>query len=166
VNVNKSIAEISADTRLLYQRLLKLRYDEVVTYDELSRILGRDVRKSSRSNLTSARKMAIQDGIVTDAVRKVGIKRLTDERTVECTGTVMRKRIRRACHRSARRLTAVRFDNLSDNLKQIHNAELSQLGALAEFSKDKVTKRIRSMVGSAENEQLAIAQTLDAWKSE
>lgn len=161
----KAIPELSVDTRLLVQRIEKMAVDEVVGFVELSALIGRNVAKQARSNLTSARYVALRThGIVTEAVTRVGIKRLSDSAIIETIGPQVRQRYRRMATRGLRKLSTVQFDSLTDAQKIRQNAEISQLGALRAFSADKVTTRIESKVSGAAAGQLAIAKTLKAFE--
>jgi hypothetical protein len=162
----KAIPELSPDTRLLYQRLRELKPEEVIPYKDLSGLIGRNVQERARSTLNAARKKALRDDhVVTEAVINVGIKRLADVRIVETTGDAVRRRIRRASSRGVLKLTSVNFDALSPQHRIKHNAELSQLGALREFSKDSQTKRIEKIISGNDSAPLAIAQTLATFSS-
>lgn len=73
-----SIGEASIETRLLYERLVQLQVDEVVTYQELNQICGGDTQREQRGKLTSAKNQAERDRpeILLDCVWGVGIKRI------------------------------------------------------------------------------------------
>jgi hypothetical protein len=162
----KSIPEISVDTKLLAQVIEKMEPGHVLTYEELSSLIGRDVRKRARGNLRSARLSALRShGVVTEAVTSVGIKRLEDTENVGTTGDAARRRIRRLANRAVQKLTAVNFDELTNDLKIKQNTELSQLGALRAFSRDAVSEKIAAKV-AASNQQLAIAKTLEVFSGE
>lgn len=161
----KSIPEVGIDTRLLYDRIKLLKPGEVLEYKELSKIIGRDVRAKGRTNLNYARYMAQRDDmVVTCAVSKVGIKRLTDEENVSTVGESARARISKVARNAGRKLGCVNFDTLSNPQKIQHNAEMSHLGALKLFATNTTAKRIVSKVTDVKFGQLAIAETLEAFK--
>lgn len=162
----KSIIEISADTRLLYQRLMKLQPDEVISYKVLSDIIGRDVCGRARGNLGSARRMAERDGIVTSCVWKEGVKRLTDAENVNSSGAVYRQRIRKAGNRTIRKMATVDFQNLSAEDKIRHNAEISQIGTIVFCAGEDRTERLKGKVSESISGQLAIAHTLRAFEED
>lgn len=161
---SKTIPELSVDTRLLYQRILKLNPDETISYAELSAVIGRDVTGSARSNLFSARNKALREGINTEAVTKVGIKRLTDTQTVGTTDGRVRDHIRRVTGKAVKKLATVDFNNLSNPDKVKHNTAVSHLGALRAFAADKIAPRIERKVKESNGEQLAIVHTLQAFE--
>lgn len=163
---NKAIPEMSVDTRLLYQRISQMKHDEVISYDDLTALIGRDVRGRARSNLNAARNKAMRENqVVTEVIINEGIKRLSDNAIVEHTGDSARRRIRRASSRAMRKLASVAFDRLTNAHKIKHNAEMSQIGALQAISKDAINARLKSKIAkTATNGALSIAHTLEAFK--
>ena len=69
---------MSADSRLIYQRLVECTAGEVVTHEELSKIVGRKVDGSFGPLHTARRACRREKQIVFDAVMGVGLKCLTD----------------------------------------------------------------------------------------
>ena len=162
----KAIPEMSVDTRLLYQRVREMKHEEIVTYTELSALVGRTVTTAARHNLHSARNKALRhDRVVTEAVVGVGVKRLADASIVEHTGDAVRRRMRRAAWKGVQKLTSVDFEGLDQAQRVKQNAELSQLSALRAFSKDSITGKIERRIGNASSpEPLALAKTLDVFR--
>src|SRR5262245_24417090 len=138
----KSIPELSTDTKLLYERLKLLQPNEVVTYDELSQIVGRDVRKQSRSNLTSAvRRCGNEDNIVIDTVINVGVKRATDQMIIKKTEKV-RSHMSRTVTRHMKRVQCADYNALSRQDQTEHNTALAWAGLVAHISKVAALKKI------------------------
>lgn len=74
---HKSLPEMSGDARILLGRLRTLAVGDVVTYRELSDLIGRDVQGPARGTLDTARKAAEREyGMALGTVMKQGIKRL------------------------------------------------------------------------------------------
>ena len=119
----KSIPEISANSRLLYARISKANKGEIITYVELSNIIGIDVQKNGRGFLYTAINMALREnGLVFEAVHNIGMKCLTDEETAKITGGFTIKKIRRATLKGIRKITSIDdFDELSNDAKIKHN---------------------------------------------
>lgn len=162
---DKSIPEASVDTRLLRDRLLKLNHDETVSYAELSEVIGRDVQTVARSNLASARRMAEREGVILDAVSRVGIKRLTSGAAADSTGPRIRERIRRAASRGARRIAVIPFAELTAEQRIKTSAEASHLGALRAFAADKQTRKIEQQIDKQQPQQLALAKTIKVFET-
>lgn len=155
--------EMSIDTRLAFERISRCAPDEIVTYEELSEILGRDAQSSGRHNVDSARRMLLRgEGgtrMAFSAVAGVGIKRMADSELAN-SGRHFMSRIRGISKRGAQTLAAVGdFDSLPNESKIAHNAALSLLGAIAQASKEKAIQKVESAVESA-NEKLSFAKTL------
>jgi hypothetical protein len=154
----------SYETRLLYERLRKLEVKEIVSYQELSKIIGQDVQESGRGALTSARKMAQRDDrIVTDAVTNVGITRIGDVETI-ASASLTFKKVRRAVQRGTERLTSVDFDNLSNDDKIRHNASISAFMVMKMMGRPKTVERLAAAVNTTNTGQLPIARTLELFR--
>jgi hypothetical protein len=154
----------SYETRLLYERLRKLRVKEIVSYQELSKIIGQDVQVEGRGALTSARKMAQrEDRIVSDAITNVGIIRISDTETVAGASLTFKK-VRRAVQRGTDRLTSVDFDKLSSDDKLRHNASISALMVVKMMGRPKTIERLSTAVNTTNTGQLPIARTLELFR--
>lgn len=158
------IPETSVDTNLIYQRIERAEIGEVITYDEMSDLIGRNVRTKAAHNLASARRRAFnQRQMVFDAVHKVGIKRLNDVEIVTTTQQAIDK-ARRSARRAAKRITAVRdFDALPKELRVKHNTFMSALSAMAAITKAGPMAKLEKIVGEAQ-QTLPLAKTLEAFR--
>jgi hypothetical protein len=158
----KTISELSLDTRILVERLKALRHDEEVTYQELSELIGRSVQGEARHTLQSARRIVErEERIVTACVRNQSVKRLADAVVVTTVGVNARQGMRRKAARAIRKLVAVDFPNLPNELKVKQNAEVSQLGALRVFAKDTAQRKIAAHVQQdGTHGALAVSKTL------
>lgn len=164
LNPKKTDFEMSIDTRLLYERIKKMQIGDKVTYEELSALLGSDVTGRARGHLGAARRIAErEDQIVTEAIRKVGIKRLNDSETV-ASGNLFRRKIRSASRRGVRRVTSVEFDRLSDADKISHNVQLSVFGAVQSITEPRRVQRLEGAVNTSNTGQLPLGKTLELFK--
>ncbi len=92
----KTIAERSYETGAIYQRIIKLGVDEVITYQEISNLISRDIRQA-RGYLNTARRIAQRDnGFVFGTVRNIGIRRLNDVAIIESANISIRSIRRKA----------------------------------------------------------------------
>ena len=162
----KTIGEISIDTKMIYDKLITLEVNEIITYEELSQIIGRGCRpgENGYNNLRSAERKAMNDGIVMGAVLKIGRKRLDDRGMVDDSAYYIRKS-RRASRTGLRRLLAVKdYANL-DTTRQIkHNAHLSLFGAWTAITSRKRVERLEAKI-SADHNKLSVIKTLEFFKS-
>lgn len=163
----KTIQEISVDARLLHQRLKEVGVGETITWEELSKTAGRNVSAghAGYGALATARRRAqVDDGMVFDAVSKVGLKRLSDVDIVN-TGQSTVDRVRRAARKGAKRLLSVRdFNGLPNELKIKHNAYASLLGAVAAISQEAKVHQLEKHVQNAQA-ALPLAKTLEVFKA-
>lgn len=152
----RPIAQISIDTRVLIDRLEKSAEGEVIPYDELNKLLGRDVRTVARHNVQSAMRHLESRGMVFSTIRTVGIKLLTDSERVGEGDTGINK-VRRCARRAAKRLRFNKFEALSNEEKTRTLTAQSVLGAVTQFTKPTAVKRISE---SVETGVLPVGKTL------
>lgn len=160
----RTIAEISIDSRILYDRLSKMDIGESISYAELSALIGKDVQREARGNLNTARNQARREhGMVFGAIIGVGLKRLKDEEIVgEGLKTV--KAIGRASRRAMGKLVCVQdFDAMPTQAQTKHNTMLSILGVMNAMARPKRIFQIEASVEAAQK-KLPIKQTLEAFK--
>lgn len=162
----RRIPELSVDARLLQQRLKIVPVGETVTYETLAAVIGRECRPQHKAYgaLTTARARAQRDdGMVFDAVHRVGLKRLTDVEIV-AGGAAVIERVRRAARKGTRRLLAVQnFDALPNEAKIKHNAYASMLGAMVSISTERKVKQLEKYVQNTQA-ALPLAKTLEVCK--
>lgn len=156
--MKKGIQAKSADTSIIENRLRSTQPGDVVSYDELSKLLGRDVREHCRGNLNTARKTAMHEGIFFDVRTNEGLVRLDGEQATAASEHHI-VRSRKAARRGLDHLAHVPFDTLSDESKQKHLTASAQLGAIHLFSTSKSAKKIELAVKSTTS-PMAIGETL------
>jgi predicted AAA+ superfamily ATPase len=155
--------QLSLDTRLLYDRIKQAEVGELVTYEELSTIIGRDVRENGRASLLSARRVAKRDDrIVFGVIQTQGIIRLDDNEIVDTADAVL-KTIGKRERNAAQTIAASNYESLDPEHRVRHNTSMSMMGALASLSKPSAYKRIRSAV-EARNGILGISATLEHFR--
>lgn len=164
-SMKKSIAEISIDSHAIYKRLIKLNPGEMIGYNELSSVIGRDFQKYGRGNYETACKIALRDDkMVFVSVRDEGIKRLENEAIPGTIGTGSISKIRRLSKRSAKKIMATDYENLTNAGKISHGMGLSVLGAFLQMTKPKSIAIIEDAVKIDDLNKLTFAKTLDQFK--
>ena len=148
----------SADTSVIENRLRKTEPGDVVTYSELSELLGRDAIVHCRSNIASARHTLVKESIFFDCVTNEGYRRLNSEEAVTASDHY-RTRARKAARRGLLHLQNVPFDGLTDESKKKHNTMAAQLGAIELFSSTKSGKKIETAIKDTSH-KMAIGETL------
>jgi hypothetical protein len=145
----KSIPEMAIDTRLLLQRLLKAAVGELVSYQELSKEISRDVQREANPCLQSAMRAALRQDMVFSTVRNVGVKRLTD-RELAGVGEATRQHISRSARVAMKKMSKVQdFKALTDTEKVRHNTGLAMLGAVAHIASPKQAKALEGRVSNS-----------------
>ncbi len=152
----KGIREKASDTLILENRLRNTKPGDVVTYDELSKIMGRDVREHCSGNLQTARRTLRNEKIHFDTVSRVGLNRLTFEEAVHSTQSCI-DRSRNAAKNGLKILENVEFSELSPISQKEHLAKSAQLAAIKLFGGSNAGKKIEAKV---DGKQLAIGETL------
>lgn len=149
----------SNDTTILEAALREIEEGAVISYVDLSKAIGRDVREHAAGCLKTARNILERDGLHTASVRTVGIKRLIPGECIDkARGHVTRAR--RAASRSRQTIETTDFARLDDGEKSAALAIAAQSGAMEMFGARKAEKRL--MVKAAESSaSLSIGQTLD-----
>jgi hypothetical protein len=161
--MTKSIPELSVDTRLIEQRLMAAKTDEIVPYTELSGIIGRDVQSTARHVLNSAINRGLANGAVFATVFNVGIKRLADVEIV-ATGDSAAVKMRRLARRAVRKLSLVKdFSAMPRQIQVRHNTLVSVMGAVAHFSKESAIKKVEAKVAES-SQALPLGKTLEVFK--
>lgn len=158
----KVIPQISLESQLLIDRLAKVAEGEIITYEELSKIAGRDVQHVARSCLMTARKRLFNEqAIYFSPVFGVGLKRCTDADKVDC-GAAQSTKVRRAAKKGMKVCLSVQnFDKLNQEQKTRHNVHVSLLGAIAASMTTSKIKALTSKVEAAKD-KLPLTKTLEA----
>lgn len=154
----------SADTRFLMQELAKAKVGEEITYDRLTKAIGREVSGSTASLHSARRALLKEQNFVFDTIVGVGLKRLSD-REIVATSAKTAKHMRRTAQRGVRTLTAVGdFSALPREDQMRHSAAVSIFSAVAEMAAERSISKIED-VAKDRPEGLPFAQTLEAFRS-
>ncbi len=143
-----SIAQRSIEMSLIRGRLEKATVGELITYGELSELIGRDIQRH-RYFLMSARRSLLNEvpphRLVFSAVESVGVLRLSD---AEIVGSSQHhnKSIRRRAPKGIKELMAVDIETLSSEDKTKSLSQQSVLGALQAITKPSMVKRITTHI--------------------
>lgn len=155
----RTIQEVGIDAKILQERLQKANIGQVISYDELSEIVNKDVRKEGYSAFLSARKACLREKIVFGTIAKVGIKRVSDSEIVKGAAAGVR-RVRSAIRRESIRLSCANKSKLDNESKITMYTTASLFGALDLMTQGKkismVEKKCEHIGG-----EIPIRQTLE-----
>lgn len=161
---DKTKFELSIDTRIVYDLLMKAAVGDTVTFTAIGKELGREVHGAEPHLQSALHRCQSNDNRVFANIRKVGYKRLSDAEIVT-TGERETEMLRRRAKRAGNRLTCVEnFDGLPNDLKVKHNTYLSLFGAITAMSKTGSVKKLEGEVFRAQA-ALPLAKTLEAFKA-
>jgi hypothetical protein len=154
--------QASIEARLMADRFSKAQIGEIVTYDELSKIVGQDVRgQHMRSRLHTAIRNTLRDHrAVFGVVATVGYKRLADDELPKL-GEASIAKIGRESRRTLKKMGAADFSKMSRAGLSEWNANASHLGLLSEVTKPRVAKAITAATEKAQ-QQLPTAKAIEA----
>jgi len=151
--------EKSADTKILEAVLSEAKVGDKLTYEALSKALGRDVRKHAIGALRSARWFVLREKQIVFAVEdNVGLIRLDDKQIVT-TSEADRSRMSKIAKRSLTKLAVVKFAELDEETKRKHVTYSAQMGALAMFATKHSTNKIETKV-QKDSQTIPIGETL------
>lgn len=131
----------SNDTAIMENMIRESAEGSIITYDQLTAAIGRDVRKFSSGCLYSARRILERDGVHTACVAGEGIKRLTPAESVDKARSQV-TRSRRAARRGRSTVETTDFARLTPEQKQSAVAIVAQSTAIEMFGAKKAEKRL------------------------
>ena len=158
------VFELSPDTRLLTDELLKMKPGDDLTHKEMSELLSRNIDGSSAPLLSARRRAEKEDGFVFGTIRGVGVQRLSDTEIVDL-GETGAKGIRRAARRTARRVSNVKdFDAMPAEIKARHNGALALFGGIMAAAKASTLRRLEKAANSSG--VLSLGRTFELFKGD
>ncbi len=144
----ESKPEIEIEVRVLKTRMSLLAQDQTVSYVELSELLGRDLQSKSRTAFRRARdQLQREKQMVFQCEEGIQIRRLTDI-AILATSPKKREHIRRTSVKNVAVLSCVKFEELTDERKIKHNAEMAAMGVIALFSRHRDHRRLLEVTGT------------------
>lgn len=152
------------DTQLLIDRFRTLAVGEVLTYEDIEKIIGQSVKPGTKgySRVLKARQVCVRDhGLVIDSEPKVGVKRLTPSETIGAGQRSIVKANREA-KRGIKTIVTVDYNALSNDDRIRHNTVASHLGVLQEITSNKSQAKLHGVMSTA-HQKLSLGRTLEAF---
>jgi len=133
-------------------------YDRIITYQELSKAAGCDV-VAKRNVLQTARNIAQREGsVLYGTVNGLGVK-LLDSTGIVGIGDHTLTHIRKTSTKTLRKLSLVKYEDLTDGDKIRHNCNASFIGAMRLMTNTSSRKRLEGAVATAQA-KLPVKETL------
>lgn len=158
----RPLFQMSADARLLYQRLKAVAPGEIVKHGDLEAAVSRPLSAIRGSVATALRRILRDDGMVFANVRGVGYLRCGDEAIVD-NASADTAHVRRSARRAVERLTKVEsFADLPAGKQIEHTARLSVMSAISSMAKESGIAKIRK-AATGRSTELPLADTVRAF---
>lgn len=155
---NKAIGEQKIETQRIVKLLSALSDGETLTYAEIDRAVGCDVRAVCAHLIRSARKVVERDQmVIIDTVKGVGLKRLVPGQAIGVIKAT-RQRVQKAAKRGFVRSAHIAYESLTKEEQQKLNAERTVLAFTSEVGKTKTVEALESKTAA---DALTLAQTVE-----
>lgn len=135
INPTHTIGRASAEAELLTKHLQGITAGQVTTYAELSAIAKIDVQVY-RSQLDTARRRLLKEGVAFDAVMGVGLRRLNNDEIPDVAASAIKKS-QRVAKKGMRTLACSDYSALPPDLKIRHTVTATVLGLMAKSGERK-----------------------------
>lgn len=130
--------KLHVDTLTLIEGLSQAEYGQVAPYPALSELIGRDVQKEAGYVLQSALKCLQRDyGMFFSCVRGEGVMRITESEHLKSKPIRVREGIRNCAARGKKSISFVPDSALTREEQTKKLEEMSYLGTLEDFAKEK-----------------------------
>lgn len=150
------------DTERLIRHLQTVKVGDFVTYDDLSSIIGRDIREN-RGLLETARNALSEDRFFFLTERGEGVYRGTDKEWFEEIDSKTRRHVKRTARKANKRLGYVVSEELAPEDRTRLAMAQTILGMHEALERPKAQKAI-TMLCDAEGQRLQIKQAAEALK--
>ncbi len=138
--------QIAIQTKALADLLETVSIGDIVTFDDMSKVLGQDVRKI-RYVLENARtKILAENGLRFDSVYKIGLKRMNIEDAIGVSDRNIKK-IRRTARLASKRVNQQlsRANAVDDATRFALNARLSLFGTIETLASQKTVREVEKV---------------------
>lgn len=156
--------ELSVDAIELIKRLEEVPPGAIISWNDLSESIGRDVRGEARSMLYTARKHLMDQGVVFETVHNVGLKHELKSEVIRAVLPDTTKRVRSLLRRQGRKLQTISDDDykaLPKSEQTQYNTTRALFSTFQELTKESAVKHVKIATAKAEK-PLPLAQTLAA----
>jgi hypothetical protein len=140
---NNPIFKLSIEAQLIYKLLKECQIGDVITYQEINELIGRDIQK--RLNvLYTARKIARKyDNFIFDCIINVGIKRINSKEILGKESTQTLKRIVSTTKNSVKNMNCIDYATLDNDERYRLNCTRSLMVVISETAKQKTLESMQ-----------------------
>lgn len=124
--VVRIIPALSIESGVITARLRECKPGDTVTYEELSKLIGKSVQRHRGSLATARHTVERDDRMVFEPIRSVGVKCLTQSEAAMSLNTNV-KRTRMAARKGVRKARAIKFEEVPQSERGAMVAKASYL---------------------------------------
>ena len=146
INPKNTIGQVSVDVTAIVKRLAATQPGDIVTYDELNRIVkGKRVNGRERYVLSSARNIARRENrIMFGVLAGIGLRRLNDSEIAD-TPRQRFRRIRNEADKTCKEVACADFSKLTPIEQRSASTALSIAGAISLFACTSSQKKLEDV---------------------
>ncbi len=160
------IPAISNDALILVGMFRAMQVGQILTYEEMTKAIGRDVTTSGRGVMNTAINRVLKDeNIVVECVRLVGFKRLDGKELIDAQRAGV-QRIRGEAKRRSEKLSKLDLGKLDQTGLVEAYALQSMYGVMSHVATGRGVKKLESAVQKADSKLLPIGKTLALFHDE
>lgn len=160
---NQAIAEMSAAASILISHISRMKVAEEITWDEINRVVGWDVREKRSIICTVKNRLERDYGIVLGSIPGVGYRLLPDTEKVNGELPKDREARRRSAQRSKRKAGTVELAGLpsADQLRCLSETAIAHVTIVSSSAKS--MRQVTQALGG-ETKPLQLNKALEALK--
>lgn len=158
--MTKGIREASFETKKIIERLSALNPGESLSYRDIQEMCGLSSLAPCRGYIQTARRTLRSDGVLFEAIRGQGLRRMTDEQIATQCPSWRRRRIRVQAREMVKDIGAIQsFASLSDEAQLSVYVAQSEAAIIQKATDRGAETKLRD-ASRAKKEQLAIGESL------
>jgi len=136
----------SVEAQMLAESLAEAAIEQVITYEEMTILIGKDVRLVRHTIATARRRLMREKGMVFASVVGVGVKRLSPDDTVGEAESIT-KRSRNANRKAMQTLDTVEYADLTGDKRNEYTALQAQARIVALTLKTQNKRKLEALAG-------------------
>lgn len=139
---------ISHDVQIIYRRLIDTEDGDIISYTELSELIGQNILKKRYILNSARRKAANENHIEFDTITRYGIERLSSNRIIEITGPRTLNRIRTMNEKNRTKILNTNYQKLSEENKCKKDLYITMTNFIDHTTREETIKKIKDGINS------------------
>lgn len=145
--IPRTIGEMSYNTRLIVARFAETKTGEIITYEELSQVIGKNIHNGGIGMVYSALRIVRRDyGFVFETIRKVGFKQASDEEILNSSISILPARMKSLARRESKKIACVNNENMTNEMRVKRDMSLALIGITELFTGTKNLKILEGKI--------------------